>query len=172
MMPTNHTERRAKTRLIALFVVASISAMVLFVGIPGAAAAQSGTNISDVAPYYANESSNVDNGSWYEGFGNATLDSLGRMATRLGPYYIGTGEMAPSNAGLEGILITGIVMTAMFIGAVFMLPIGAAGGGVLAVAVGFGLTEMGLAPQWFKVVLLFIVGMLVFVAYRQSQQAR
>lgn len=152
-----------------VFAIVVIGAAVLTSTAPVAAQT---TNVSDVAPYYANESTAVNNESWYENTENATLDSMGAMATRFTSYFLGYGVMAPDNAGFEGILITGIVMTAMFIGAVAILPLGSVGGGVLAIIVGYGMTEMGLAPGWFRVVLLFVVGMLVYVAYRQSQQAR
>ena len=167
-MTQTPTPRRLGMMMLA---VALVSLPLLTLGV-GAASAQSGGNISTVAPYYANESSSVNNQSWYEGIENGTLDSMGQMATRFMSYYIGYGEAAPGGAGFEGILITGIVMTAMFVGAVFMLPVGSVGGGVLAVVVGYGMTEMGLAPSWFRVILVFVVGMLVFVAYRQAQQAR
>lgn len=158
----------------ALVFVAIVVIAVTAVIVAGSAlgAAQPSSNISTKAPYYANESSSVNNGTWYGDTENATLDSMGEMATRFVSYYIGYGGPAPDGAGFEGILITGIVMVAMFAGAVLMLPIGSVGGAVLAVVVGYGMTEMGLAPGWFRVVLIFVVGMLIFVAYRQSQQAR
>lgn len=160
------------TLLAVLVALALIVPLLATVGAGPAAAQSTPENVSDVAPYYANESSDVNNESWYEGVDNATLDSMGEMATRFVPQFIGYGQMAPGGAGFEGILLTGIIMTALFIGAVMMLPIGSVGGGVLAVAVGYGMTEMGLAPSWFRVILVFVGAMLVFVAYRQAQQAR
>lgn len=136
------------------------------------AAAQNATNVSDVAPYYANQSDAVPNGSYYNGTENATLDSIGDMATRLGPVFIGTGDMDPSGTGFQGALITGFVMILMFVGAWAMLPLGSVGGGVLAVVVGYGLTDLGLAPGWFRVILVFVVGVLAFVAFLQAQQGR
>ena len=164
--------RRAAVLLALMVIVAATVALVVSAATAAPAVAQTTTNVSDVAPYYANESTTVNNESWYENTENATLDSMGAMATRFTSYFLGYGVMAPDNAGFEGILITGIVMIAMFIGGVAMLPIGSVGGGVLAVIVGYSMTELGLAPDWFRVVLLFAVGMIVFVAFRQSQQAR
>jgi hypothetical protein len=63
-------------------------------------------------------------------------------------------------------------MVAMFVGAVAMLPVGSVGGGVLAVVVGYGMTEVGLAPSWFRVILIFAVGVIAFVAFLQVQQGR
>lgn len=165
--------RRAAVMLALVVIVVATAAIAVSVATATPAAAQTTTtNVSDVAPYYANESTAVGNESWYDGTGNATLDSMGRMATRFTSYFLGYGVMAPDNAGFEGILITGIVMIAMFLGAVAMLPVGSVGGGVLAIIIGYSMTEMGFAPGWFRVVLLFAVGMLVYVAYRQAQQAR
>lgn len=174
MIRNTPTLQRVLALATIALVVIGIAGVVITVALAlGAApAAAQSSNISTKAPYYANESSSVNNATWYENTENATLDSMGEMATRFMSYYIGYGGPAPDGAGFEGVLITGIVMTALFVGAVLMLPIGSVGGGVLAVAVGYGMTEMGLAPGWFRVVLIFVVGMLVFVAYRQSQQAR
>lgn len=168
----NEADQKPTWARLVLIVAVLVSVTTISMLLSGGAAAQNNANISGEAPYYSNESSNVNNESWYSNTENATLDSMGEMATRFTSYYIGYGEMAPDNAGFEGILITGVIMTAMFVGAVFMLPIGSVGGAVLAVIVGYGMTEMGLAPGWFRVVLIFVVGMLVYVAYRQSQQAR
>lgn len=154
--------------IAALLVVLGVA--LLFLSAP--AAAQNATNVSDVAPYYANQSSSVPNSSWYQGIDNATLDSMGQMATRLGPYFVGTGGMDPSGTGFEGVLLTGIIMVGMFVGAVGMLPVGSVGGGVLAVVVGYGMTEIGLAPGWFRVILVFAVGVIAFVAFLQAQQGR
>lgn len=157
--------------LLALLVVGVAGAILAVVSMP-VAAQTTPTNISDVAPYYTNQSSDVDNESWYNGTTNATLDSLGDMASRLGPYFIGTGEMDPSGTGFQGILLTGFIMIAMFLGAWAMLPVGSVGGGVLAIVVGYGMTELGLAPQWFRVVLVFAVGVVAYVAFLQAQQGR
>lgn len=138
----------------------------------GVASAQNATNVSDVAPYYANESKNVSTDSWYAGIENATVDSLGDMAVRLGPFFIGTGDLDRSGTGYEGVLLSAIVMVLMFIGAVAMLPVGSTGGVVLAVVVGYGMTELGLAPSWFRILLLFAVGIIVFVAFLRAQKGR
>lgn len=169
MTRTDDAERRPRAvgLALALLVIAS-GLMLLFVP---AAGAQS-SNISNVSPYYANQSSSVDNASWYDGVGNATIDSMGRMATRLGPYFIGTGELDPSGTGFQGVLLTGIVMSIMFVGSWAMLPLGSVGGGVLSVIVGYGMTELGLAPQWFRVILVFAIGALVYVSYLQAQEGR
>lgn len=169
----NRTRRLAVILLAAVAVASFITIGFLTVGAsPAAAQAANNTSISDTAPYYANESADVANESWYADIENGTLDSMGRMVTRFTSFYIGYGQMDSSGTGFEGVLLTGVIMTAMFVGSVFMLPIGPIGGGVLAVTVGYGMTEMGLAPPWFRVLLVFVVGMLSYVAYRQAQQAR
>lgn len=153
-----------------LLVVALVAGGVALLSLP--ASAQNATNISDVAPYYANESGDVNNASWYADVDeNASLDSMGQMASRI-QRFIGTGEMDPSGTGFQGVLLTGFVMIGMFVGAWAMLPVGSVGGGVLAVVVGYGMTELGLAPQWFRVVLVFAIGMVAYVAYKQAQQGR
>lgn len=172
----NVNETRKRKRRAGIIIMGCLSTLLILFALPalsvGMATATNSSNISTVAPYYANESSSVNNGTWYAGIGNATLDSLGRMATRLGPYFVGTGEMDRSGTGFEGVLLTAIIMTAMFVGAVAMLPVGSVGGAVLAVIVGYGMTEVGLAPSWVRILLVFAVGIIAFVAFLQAQQGR
>lgn len=130
------------------------------------AVAANSTNLSDKAPYYENESGNVSMIGWIDD-GNASLDTIVGMAMRVGPYIIGTGEMDQSGTGFVGILLTGLLMTASALGAVAGVGIGAVGGTVVGLAVGFGLAAVGLAPTWIIPILLFGIGIAATVAARQ-----
>lgn len=127
-------------------------------------AQENNSSLNDTAPYYNNSTSIGNQSEWYPDGENVTLDTLGEMATRLGPYIIGTGEQIPGGATYAGTIITGLAVTAVFLGAVAFTSLGAAGGVVVAATVAYGMTTIGLAPPWLKVVLLMIIGVIAAVA--------
>lgn len=147
-------------------VLAALALAIAALSAPAAA-----TDINETAPYYNNSSSDVSTNGWLPGE-NATLDNMGDMLVRLGPYLIGTGDMDPSDTGFQGLLLTGLVMAGALLGAIATLPVGAAGGSVLAVVVGYGMTSLGFAPSWFRTMLLFGVGLIAFVAFASILDGR
>lgn len=114
----------------------------------------------------------VANESWFAGVGDADLTSLGHLLTRATSYFVGTGDLDASGTGFQGILLTGLLMAAGMIGAVASVGVGTVGGSVIAVVIGFGMTELGLAPAWFRVLLLFGIGIIAYVALTNILEAR
>jgi hypothetical protein len=131
----------------------------------GVVAAQTNNStLNETAPYYANETSLENQSGWFPNGGNVSLDTLGEMSTRLGPYIIGTGDQIPGGTTYAGTIITGLAMVAVFVGAVGYTSIGSTGGIVVASTIGYGMTSIGLAPGWLKIVLLMIIGLIAAVA--------
>jgi hypothetical protein len=148
----------AITRRMSAFAVVLVLAVVCLLVAPAAspaatAAAQSTTtttnttNISDKAPYYANESPAIANQSWIAGRSEATLPNMTSYLTDIGTFVIG-GGVAAQGGGSAGALLTGLVVAGVFVLAIGRAPVGSVGGTVLSVSVGGALTFVGLAPQW------------------------
>jgi hypothetical protein len=182
--PDDETEQRVRPRLAAagILTAALVVSCILVAATAPAVADQSPTsqkiavqeeNNSTInnSKYY-NGSMNVNNESWFAGIGDADLDSLGQLATRAVNYFIGTGSMDASGTGFQGILITGLVMGISMIGAIAGVGVGSVGGSVIAVVIGFGMTEIGLAPAWFRVILLFGIGIIAFISLTNILEAR
>lgn len=182
-MTTNNAQdaetRRQQRRSVSAAVITAVALVVACValtavsgGAATAAALQEENNTTVNNSDYYNGTMDVDNESWFAGIEDANLNSLGKLATRGGSYFIGTGSVDESGTGFQGVLLTGVVMAASMLGAVAGVGIGTVGGGVLAVVVGFGMTELGLAPAWFRVILLFGIGIIAFVALANILEAR
>lgn len=129
------------------------------------------SGIDNNSEYY-NGSADVENGSWFDGIEDASIDSMGVMATRLSTYFIGTGELDSSGTGFQGALLTGVVMAISLVAATAGVGVGPVGGSVVAVVIGYGLTEIGLAPAWFRILLLFAIGSIAFVSFTNVLEAR
>ncbi len=114
--------------------------------------------LNDTAPYYNNSSSEIDEEAWFAGYENVTLDSMVGMAMRLGPFIIGTGPTIPGGVGYAGPIVLGLVVSAVFLGTVAGTGMGSEAGSVVALVVAYGLIEVGLAPEWVKVVVLMLLG--------------
>jgi len=155
-------------RLLAL--VAVVALVGIAVGTPAVSATDNDT-LNETAPYYNNSSTSVATDGWIPGE-NATLDNMGQLLTRIGPYLIGTGDMDPSDTGYQGILLTGLLMLGALLGAIATLPVGAPGGSVIAVVVGYAMTSLGYAPSWFRALLVFGVGVIAFVAFLRTLDGR
>jgi hypothetical protein len=109
--------------------------------------------------YYNNSSSTVNGSSWFAGMEQMSLPTMGQMLTRTIAFVIGSGSTVPGGGGLSGPIVTGLVLSGIFLGAVSGTKIGAPGGAVIAVVAVFSLISVGLAPAWLKVVLLFLLGL-------------
>lgn len=125
---------------------------------------ENNTSLNDTAPYYANETPLGNQSSWYPDGSNVSLDVLGQLSSRLGTYVIGTGEQIPGGTTYAGTIITALLMAGIFLGAVTLTSIGSSGGIVVAATVGYGLTSVGLAPPWFKIVLIMLIGSIAAIA--------
>lgn len=147
--------------MLLLGAAVGLIASIAFVGI-GA-----GADNSTLEPYYENESTPTVNDSWFGG-GNATLDQMVGMVAKLPRYVIGSGDVDPSGTGYVGVLLTGIIMAGAALSAVAGAGVGPIGGTVVAIATGWGLTSVGFAPDWIRVLLLFGIGLLAAIAARRA----
>jgi len=154
--------------LSGLFVVVVVAVTILLSILSAPAAAQvNNSTLDGTAPYYANESANVSSAAWFAGKEDPSMDDIVSMALRVGPYIIGTGQPLGGGAGYSGTLLLGLVVTGVFVGAVAGIPIGAAGVSVVALMAAYGFVEVGLAPAWLKIVVLFLLGTVAaVVAFR------
>ena len=118
--------------------------------------------LNETAPYYENQTAVGNQTGWVPA--NVTLDSIGGLATRFGPFIIGTGETIPGGNTYAGTLVLGLAMTGVFVGAVMYTSVGMAGGVVVATVGGYGLVSAGLAPRWLRVVLVIILGTVAAIA--------
>jgi len=154
-----------KRVIITLVVVLAALAL-----LSGPVAAQNNSTLNETAPYYANNSSQVNQSAWFAGYENVSLDSIAGMATRLGPFIIGTGPVIPGGVGYAGPIITGLVVAGVFLGSVAGTGMGSEAGSVVALVTVYGLIEVGLAPAWIKVVVLFLIGTVTAVVVIRAAQ--
>lgn len=112
-------------------------------------------NVSNKSPYYANNTTAIDNTSWFAGRENATLDNSLNMLTRISTFVIGGSS---GGVGAEGALITGLIVFGAVSGLTGTSRVGTVGGAVMGVAVIAALVEAGLAPFWTYGIVLFAVG--------------
>lgn len=153
--------------IVAVLALAGVVLAATVVGIgmlSGATAANnSTTNVDDVAPYYANNSTEVNNESWMSGHENATLDNMVSMATRVGGFVIGNQQaqdgVGPANGLVLALVVFGVVATA---GA--RSRVGTVGGIVLGIASAATLSTVGLAPRWLFAIIVFGVGLVAAAA--------
>lgn len=134
-----------------------------FVGVAGGLAVQNNTT---AAPYFANQSTQVDNESWMEGREEPTLDNSTHMLTRLSSFVIG--EQRAQGGGWAGILITAIVTLGVMLGATFGADLGPIGGATLSVVAIRALVGAGLAPPWIMAVALVLLGIAATAALRRA----
>lgn len=167
--PTTDVPRRLRVAfwlLVTLFVGVAL----IQVAAGTAAAQTNNTTTPTNATYYENESAQVNDSAWFAGHRNVTLDSVVGMATRIGPYIIGTGQPIPGGVGYAGPIILGLVVAGVFLGSVAGTEMGSPAGIVVALVTAYGLIEVGLAPAWTKVVVLMLLGTVAgVVAIRASR---
>lgn len=116
------------------------------------------------ADYYNNSSGVVQPDSPE----NVTLDTIVGLAVDLAPSFIGTGEQDPSASGFQGVLLTGTALAFVAVGAMVGTGIGTVGGTILGLTVSYGLVDAGFAPPWIKPLLLFGLGVVVFISIRKA----
>lgn len=145
---------RRITLLVAFLAVLSMAV------VPAGAAAQTNntTNVSDVAPYYENESTQVDNQSWMNGRQNATLDNIVHYATRIGPFIIGGTGTSAQGGGYVGPAMISLFFLGFILSMLLSSRAGVVGSVTIAIAAGGGLASAGVAPGWLFAVALFVVG--------------
>lgn len=152
--------------LAGVVLASTIAGLMLLPGDLGSAAAAANddtVSLDEKAPYYAENSSEVNNESWMNGHENATLDNVASMATRVSGFVIGTGQaqggVGPANGLVLALVVFGAVATA---GA--RSRVGTVGGSVLGIAAAAALSAVGLAPSWLFAVIMFGVGLVAAAA--------
>lgn len=161
------SRHRSTAYLLAFVGVVVLGILVGAVVAFSAPAAAQNDTLNETAPYYNNSTTTGNYTEWLPE--NVTLDSLGSIVTRIGPYVIGTGDQIPGGNIYAGTVFTGLVMVAIFIGAAAATNVGAASGVVVASVAGYGLVELGFAPGWLRIVLLLVIGVVAAVAaYRTT----
>lgn len=172
--PSSPSEREqeggARRQRVAALVVA-IACLLTVLVIPvslgaasttGVVAQENNSSLNETAPYYDNQTAVGNQTGWVPS--DVSLESLGNLATRFGPFVIGPGTQIPGGTTYAGTLILGLVMVGVFMGSVMYTSVGAAGGAVVATVAGYGLVNAGLAPAWLRVVLVIILGAIVSIA--------
>ena len=169
-MSEPHPTKKTTTRTLA-----AVTALVLLVAglatlpgvVDGAAANDDTTTISvdEKAPYYADHSNeSADVGSWMSGRESATLANVTHFLTRVPGFLVGTGS---TGGGPTGMLLSGLIVLAAFLGTTLGTDVGPVGGTTVSVVAIAGLTSVGMLPQWLSAVTLFAVGLVatkVFIA--------
>lgn len=152
--------------LVSAFAVATLG----FGVTPGVAANNTTTaaNLSDVAPYYANQSTAVNNASWMANHSDPTLQNATFHLVRFVSFVIGTGDPAPGGVGLTGPLMLTLTLMGAFLGTLVNTRTGMVGGGVLAVMAIAAFSTVGMAPSWLYVVLLFVLGLILSAVARRA----
>jgi len=158
-MTRDERERRRRAAL-AVTAVAALLTVLLLASAP-AVAENNTTNLSDKAPYYANETSDVANESWMQGRENATLDNILAYAGRIDSFIVGSGVQAQGDAGYAAPLLVGVLLVGGIIGTGVGTGIGLVGGGVIMVATVFAFVQVGIAPAWLYPLVLFGVGLIL-----------
>lgn len=153
----------------ALLVVTIVLVVAAIVAVSGSAAAANDT-LNETAPYYNNSTTVGNQSAWFAGVENVTLDSLGKMVTRVGPFIIGSGDTIPGGQAYAGTFIMMLLVVGIFVGAITYTSLGMSGGAVVASTVGYGLVSVGLLPSWLRLVLLLIIGVAAGVAVLRATQ--
>lgn len=123
--------------------------------------------LDDVAPYYAENDTTIDNESYFEGRENATLENTTGMLVRVGPIVFGSGP-AQGGVGDAGILLTGLFVGGIALGTVFGSGVGVVGGAVLGVTTIGGLASAAVLPTWFWPITLFGLGTVLSIVVIRS----
>jgi hypothetical protein len=127
----------------------------------GAVAAQTNTtNISDVGPYYANNSTSTPSG-WLTERQDPTLVNVSALATRVGTFIIGSGPSTQGGGGPAGALVLGFVIFGVVGSILRGSGVGSVAGPVVLIAAAAAIVSIGLAPTWLFAVVLLGLGLVV-----------
>jgi hypothetical protein len=171
MTDSNPTpRRRVMAAVIAIALLANVVGVAALLAAP--AAGQAGNtptaspSLDEKAPYYSNDTADVDNETWLEGRREPTLANVTHLLTRVGGFVIG--DAPAQGGGYAGPMITAIVLGGAIMGAVAGTGVGIVGGGVLLVTGFFGLVSLAVAPVWLYPVAIFVVGGIVSMIVLRS----
>ena len=171
--PYSSMQFTARQRRVVLRITLAVLAVMTLLALPfggaGVTSAQENNStttatLNETAPYYVNETTIGNQSGWFPNGSNVSVDTLGQMTMRIGPFIIGTGDQIPGGTTYAGTIITGLAVVAAFVGALSYTSVGSQGGIVVAATVGYGLTSIGLAPPWLKIVFIMMVGSIAAIA--------
>lgn len=129
-------------------------------GLAGGAIAQTNTTAEDEAPIYEN-STEPNTDTWMDGV-EPDLPGVVTLIGRVGTFVVGGG-----GGGVNGSLLTGVLVMGMGLGTVARSGVGSVAGGTLAVAGVFAGVATGIAPQWTSGVLMFGIGLVLASVFRR-----
>jgi hypothetical protein len=156
--PTTAAVRLRAMLLVAILLVGVFGAVVSLTGVVGAQSNTATESIDEKAPYYSENTSQVNNESWLAGHENASLDAFVTMLTRVGTFVVGE---PPESNGPGGAIVVGLIVAGT-IGSTFVRQgPGPVGGAVLGLVGLAGVTAVGLAPVWLMTVSLFVLGLIL-----------
>jgi len=155
-----------QNRIAWLFVGTVLLGLLTISGIGTVAAANNSSNVSDVAPYYTANDSQVMNETWLENNTEPTAENTTSLFVRLSTFVIGSGVRG--NQVWAGTLTMGIVFGGAVIGAVAGVA-GVVGGAVIGFAMLSGMVTLGMAPAWVWPVALFALGLILTGVYIRLQ---
>lgn len=155
---TDRQHSRVGRLLLAIAVVVVFVATSAGAGV-GTAAAQDNntTNVSEVAPYYENQTRTPAVDSWTSGARDPSLANLTNYLARIPGFVLGDGGDAQGGGSATG-LVFGLLLLGGLVGVASGTTLGGVGGSVLGVIGVAGFATAGLLPWWLYVVLLFVVG--------------
>lgn len=125
-----------------------------------------GASSGEIAPYYDEADTSVDNESWLPS-NNATLPSVLNLATRLGTFLVGTDA---GGVGASGAILTGLIVFGAVVSLSSGSRVGAVGGAVLGMSTVAALVAAGLAPSWLWALVLFALGVVATAVIARALQ--
>jgi len=125
----------------------------------GVVAAQqnNSTNVSDVAPYYENQTQTPNVDGWTSGARGPSLANFTNYIARIPGFILGDGGDAQGGGSATN-LVFGLMLLAGLVGVASGSSLGGVGGTVLGVVGVAGFATAALLPWWLYVTLLFVVG--------------
>jgi hypothetical protein len=168
MTDTDDTRSRSY-RAHAVFAALLILAPLAGIG-AGMAATAASAQQNSTADYYNNTTATgaPASSSWLDGMGEASLDDVLSLLTRLPRAIIGAGPTTQGGGGPAGVLVVGFVFAAGGTGLFARSDVGSVGGATLFVVLAAGVVGLGYAPAWTWALILFGVGIVVATAYLRS----
>jgi hypothetical protein len=148
-------------RHVLLGAVLALTLLAL-VAVPAVGTPTPTPNVSERAPYYADNNSIVDNQAWMDDRQDPTLDNVTHYLTRVGGFVIGS--ETSGGGGAAGVLALALVLGGIVLGTFVGNGVGPVGGGVLGLVGVAGLAGAGLMPTWLFATALFGIGLVLTAA--------
>lgn len=144
----------------------SLAALLLVAALAGAVAPAVAATETPLEPY-GNETVTNGSGSWMDGVGDTSIDSIAGMVSRVGTFVVGGSASDP----LVGPLLTGMIVAGIVVGMVGTSRGGVVAGGVMGISTLAVLTQgAGLVPTWVYGVAVIILGVMASAVVRRLLQ--